>query len=320
MNYLSSIASNNDRISKEYRTENSIDQIKLDLSQLDWTTVTNSNLLNLRSILFPTTKRIVSIASAGKKITGDLEIADDSHSYMVNGIPTHNTVNLPSDYPFADFQGIYIDAYQTGFIKGLTTYRSGSMTSVLSAAEQKNDNDIEEEVILSDIRLPDSSKAEVKILHDHEGGSSRKWYCTISLNENNAPVALFVQTNAIEKSVTTNDAVERLIALARAKGIPEQYIESTSHKFQSDSNSTKIARAIGLLLRHGVRIKNIVSTLDKVEGVTFASFVFHIKKLLGSYIRDGEKIEGETCNECNGTLIYESGCHKCSQCGNSKCS
>ena len=228
------------------------------------------------------------------------------------------TVNLPNNYNFEDFQNIYLDAYKTGYIKGLTTYRAGSMTSVLSAVEQKDV--IDEEVILTDIKMPDSSRAEIKILRDYEGGGKRKWYVTISLNENSAPIGLFVQTNALEKTVIANDAVDQLIILARQKNIPETFILSTIEKCLHDTNSTKIARAIGLLLRHGVRIKNIVSALDKVENVGFGSFVFQIKKLLSGYIKTGEIVEGQTCSECNGKLIYESGCQRCINCAASKCS
>jgi ribonucleoside-diphosphate reductase alpha chain len=227
------------------------------------------------------------------------------------------TVNLPNDYNFEDFQHIYLDAFQTGFIKGLTTYRKNSMTSVLSAVDQKTDSD--EEIILDDIKLQDTSLAEIKVLRDYEGGSSRKWYCTVGLNANKAPISLFVQTNAMEKTVTTNDAVDKLLALARKKGIPEKFVTGVEEKFVSDNNSTKIARAIGLLLRHGVRVKNIVSEIDKIEGITFSSFLFHIKKLLASYVRDGEKIVDAKCTECGGQLVFESGCQKCINCGGSKC-
>lgn len=229
------------------------------------------------------------------------------------------TVNLPSDYMFEKFQNIYLDAFETGYIKGITTYRAGTMSSVLSAVDQKDESS-DEEIILDDVKLPDTTTAEMKVLRDHESGGSRKWYCTIGLNANKAPISIFVQTNAIEKSVTTNDVVDRLINLARVKGIPSQYIESTVRKCGNDSNSVKIARTIGLLLRHGVRIKNVVAELDKVEGVTFASFLFHVKKLLAGYIRDGEKVDGEKCTQCGGQLIYESGCYHCASCGSSKCS
>jgi len=226
------------------------------------------------------------------------------------------TINIPNDYSFEDFQNIYLDSYNTGYIKGVTSYRASTMTSVLSAVASKYQD---EEVILTDTKMPDTSIAEVKVLRDHEGGSSRKWYCTIGLNENKAPISLFVQTNAIEKSVTTNDAVDKLLALARTKGIPEKFVAGVEEKFINDNNSSKIARTIGLLLRHGVKISNVVAEIDKVEGVTFASFLFHIKKLLSGYIRDNEVVHNEKCIECSGKMIYESGCKKCIQCGHSMC-
>ncbi len=252
-----------------------------------------------------------------KQLSVDEHVSDMTGFAKWTDSSISKTVNLPNDYPFDAFQDIYLNAYQSGYIKGLTTYRTGSMTSVLSPVEQKSE---EEEVILTDVKLPDNSRAEVKVLRDHENGGTRKWYLTIILNENSAPVAIFVQTNAIEKSVTANDAVDKLMNLARSKGIPIQYIDSTIHKCHNDSNSVKIARAISLLLRHGVRIKNIVAEIDKVEGVTFASFLFHLKKVLGSYIRDNEIVDGAKCSICNGQLVYESGCKKCINCGNSACS
>ena len=227
------------------------------------------------------------------------------------------TTNIPNKYPFKDFQNIYLDAYNTGYIKGITTYRQGSMTSVLSATEQKTED---EEIILQDIKMLDSHKAEIKVLRDYENSGKRKWYITVSLNENNAPIGIFVQTNALEKTVIANDTVECLMDLAKHKGIPKKYITSTIEKCEQDTNSTKIARAIGLLLRHGVKIKNVVMTLDKIAGVSFGSFVYQIKKLLSGYIKDGEIVEDLCCSSCNGKLIYESGCQRCLQCGGSKCS
>ena len=42
------------------------------------------------------------------------------------------TVNVPADYPFADFESLYIEAWRAG-LKGITTYRPNSVLgSVLS--------------------------------------------------------------------------------------------------------------------------------------------------------------------------------------------
>ena len=72
-------------------------------------------------------------------------------------------------------------------------------------------------------------------------------------------------------------------------------------------------------MRHGVLVKNICLTLDKVENVYVGSFLFQIKKFLQSYIKEGEIVEDVKCEECGGQLIYTEGCVKCKNCGVSKC-
>lgn len=226
------------------------------------------------------------------------------------------TVNVPHEYKFEDFQNIYLDAFKSGTVKGVTTYRSGTMTSVLSSKENK-ENGYEEEVILDNVKMNDSSDATMKILK----AEGRKWYMTIVWNETKTrPFALFVHTNHHEKTVTTHDAVERLIDLAERKDIPKEYIDECKGKIESDSNSTKLTRVISLLLRHGVAIKNIVNEMDKVENVFVGTFLFQIKKFLASFILDGEKIENEKCLECGSeSIVYQEGCKVCMTCGSSKC-
>lgn len=227
------------------------------------------------------------------------------------------TVNLPADYPFEDFKNLYTEAYNTGYIKGITTYRAGTMMSVLSAKEEKTASIDEEEIILEDVKLPDSAPAMVKTLKV-EG---KKWYLTVVMNEtNNRPFALFVTTNVHEPNVTTFDATERLLHLAADKGIPARHIEEILTKIKRDSNHAKMARVISLLLRHGVFIREIVRVLDTVDNVFVGSFLFQIKKFLSTFIKDGEKAEGVTCPDCGGSnIIYSEGCQTCRDCGNSKC-
>ena len=226
------------------------------------------------------------------------------------------TINLPNDYSFEEFKDIYLKAYNSGYIKGVTTYRSGTMATVLSAKETEN-NGYEEEVILDNVRMTDSTDATMKVLR----AEGRKWYMTIVWNETKTrPFALFVHTNHHEKSVTTHDAVERLFELATNKNIPQKFIDSVKHKIDGDNNATKITRIISLLLRHGVAIKNIVNTLSKIDNVFVGTFLFQITKYLSSFIKDGEKVENEACLECGSeNIVYKEGCKMCSNCGNSKC-
>lgn len=227
------------------------------------------------------------------------------------------TVNVPNEYPFEKFKDIYLDSYNSGVVKGVTTYRAGTMTAVLSAKDEKNAEPGDEEIILEDVKLPDSAPATVKTLK----AEGVKFYLTVVWNEQQTrPFALFVQTNQREREFITHDAVDRLIELARAKGIPERHIDDVLEKIGRDNNVSKIARTISLLLRHGVLIKNITRTLDLVENVNAGSFVFHIKKFLSSFIKDGEKAEGAKCENCGGhNVVYSEGCFKCVDCGSSKC-
>ncbi len=227
------------------------------------------------------------------------------------------TINIPNDYPYEDFKTLYVDAYKTGYIKGLTTYRAGTMSSVLSAKEEKTADDTDEEIILDDVSLPDSFPAEVKVIR----AEGRKWYLTVHMSENRGrPLALFVHTNNTEKNVTTEDAIERMFALANRKKIPNAHIQSMAEKVKSDNNPSKITRAISLNLRHGVMIKNIVAELDKVDGAYVGTFIFQIRKYLSTFIRDGEKVEGEKCQECGSDkVVFKEGCRSCMNCGSSKC-
>ena len=68
-----------------------------------------------------------------------LEMSAQAHTAMVAAVAPFidtaisKTVNVPVDYPYADFQDLYLDAWRSG-LKGLATYRPNSVLgSVLSA-------------------------------------------------------------------------------------------------------------------------------------------------------------------------------------------
>jgi len=226
------------------------------------------------------------------------------------------TINVPNEYAFEDFKNIYMSAYHSGVVKGVTTYRAGTMTAVLSSKENTT-NGYDEEVILDTVKMPNSAEASMKVLR----AEGRKWYLTVVWNETKTrPQALFVHTNHHEKTVTTTDAFDRLVNLAKDKGIPEAFIADVTSKVATDANTTKITRIISLLLRHGVLIKNIVAVLDRVDNAFVGTFIFQIKKFLGSFIKDGEKVEGEVCLECGSDkVVFQEGCKICLSCGSSKC-
>lgn len=173
-----------------------------------------------------------------------------------------------------------------------------------------------ETIVPEDVVLPDDSPARMKVLK----AEGRKWYLTVVYHKDTEqPFALFCHTNSREKTAQTSDAVERLLKLAKCKGVAERFITDVQEKSEHEANTSRLTRTISLLLRHGVLIKNIVSELDKMEDIYIGSFLFQIKKFLSNYILNGEVAEGVKCSECDGELIYSEGCFKCKDCGNSKC-
>ncbi|HMV18186.1 MAG TPA: adenosylcobalamin-dependent ribonucleoside-diphosphate reductase [Zoogloea sp.] len=82
-----------------------------------------------------------------------LEISAKAHKDMVAAVAPFvdtsisKTVNVPEDYPYADFEDLYLEAWKAG-LKGLATYRPNSVLgSVLSVStpstEQKQPQDVE---------------------------------------------------------------------------------------------------------------------------------------------------------------------------------
>ncbi|MBR0564968.1 adenosylcobalamin-dependent ribonucleoside-diphosphate reductase [Azoarcus sp. L1K30] len=81
-----------------------------------------------------------------------LEISAQAHKDMVAVVAPYvdtsisKTVNVPADYPYTEFEDLYLTAWKAG-LKGLATYRPnnvlGSVLSVTPSTEQKQPHDVE---------------------------------------------------------------------------------------------------------------------------------------------------------------------------------
>ncbi len=81
-----------------------------------------------------------------------LEISAQAHKDMVAAVAPYidtsisKTVNVPEDYPYTEFEDLYLTAWKAG-LKGLATYRPnsvlGSVLSVTPSTEQKQPHDVE---------------------------------------------------------------------------------------------------------------------------------------------------------------------------------
>jgi ribonucleoside-diphosphate reductase alpha chain len=76
---------------------------------------------------------------------------------------------------------------------------------------------------------------------------------------------------------------------------------------------------LSLCLRHNVPREDILVALTGIDGDNISSLLTAVRKFIGQTIDDGKEIVGMNCSECGETLIMESGCFVCKNCGNSKC-
>ncbi len=75
-----------------------------------------------------------------------LEISAKDHAAMVAAVAPYidtsisKTVNVPEDYPYEDFQDLYLVAWQSG-LKGLATYRPNSVLGAVLTVKPQNENE-----------------------------------------------------------------------------------------------------------------------------------------------------------------------------------
>lgn len=241
------------------------------------------------------------------------------------------TINLKADYSCDDFSEMFIDLWESG-ARGVTTFREGTMSGVLEAKKEATESrdkvedqqdhffDIWEDhengqVVADDVSLPEEYPMQgFKIRSE-----GKKWYFHVAFKDLDMtrPFAIFVQTNNRELDVNTFNAIEILEELAVSEGIAASQIVNNRTKSAGQSNVNKIARTLGLLLRHNVKVSHIVEALDKVD-VPISSFIVRIKKFLMKYVQDLET-SATPCPECGEKVSYREGCITCPECGWSKC-
>jgi ribonucleoside-diphosphate reductase alpha chain len=90
-----------------------------------------------------------------------LEISASDHQKMVAAVIPYidtsisKTVNVPADYPYADFKGLYLDAWRSG-AKGLATFRPNAVTgSVLETSAGHDEADVAEASVAIEESDPD---------------------------------------------------------------------------------------------------------------------------------------------------------------------
>lgn len=232
------------------------------------------------------------------------------------------TVNVPNDYPFDSFKGVYLNAYKSGVIKGITTYRAGTMTSVLKsvdAKEEKSENSIH---YTHAPKRPKELECDI-VTTTVEG---QKWTVFVGLM-NNRPYEIFgglseqivlprkyktgfIKKHKISRSETSYDLY--------VGEVDDPIVIKNVVKTFRDDNMAWATRILSTSLRHGVPVNFIVEQLQREAKDGLHSFSKAIARVLKKYIEDDTK-SGENCANCGEKLIFREGCSLCLSCGLSKC-
>jgi len=222
------------------------------------------------------------------------------------------TINLPADYPYEDFKNIYLDCYKTGYIKGFTTYRAGTMTSVLKAKDEKESSHIEIHTNQAPKRPKD---VEAEIYNITANGE--KYVVAVGML-NNQPYEIFGgHANGYNIKKKTNGVLTKIKKGQYALSVDGNTFEDFSVHFTPQEQT--IFRMASTMLRHGIPIEFIVEQMQKSTDDMF-SLPSAIARVLKKYIKDGQEVTGFECPECgDSNVFYSEGCKTCKSCGWSAC-
>jgi ribonucleoside-diphosphate reductase alpha chain len=223
------------------------------------------------------------------------------------------TVNIPADYPFEDFKRLYTEVYKTGTIKGCTSYREGTMTTVLSADSSAN-TDMQKGIPRTKA-TPRPNELECDIHHLTTSG--QKWVVLVGLLDQD-PYEVFAMKQSrlhLPQKLTSGKLVKMKSGVYDLETSDGWVLNDVAMLFESDEQEA-LTRMISVSLRHGADIEFIVSQLVKSEG-NITSFAKAIARTLKKYIKEVTVMK---CRDCqSGNIKLQEGCFVCLDCGSSKC-
>ena len=224
------------------------------------------------------------------------------------------TVNIPEHYPYKDFKRLYGEVYKTGTIKGCTSYREGSMLSVLSSGGTFT-TQVKQKGVSRTKATPRPSILDCDIHQLTSNGE--KWVVLVGILEGD-PYEVFAMKQSrlhLPTRLNKGKLVKEKSGIYNLETEDGWTLSDISHFFESNEQEA-LTRMISTALRHGADIEFIVSQLTKSEG-NITSFSKAIARTIKQYIT---KITSMECTECNGkNITLQEGCFVCMDCGSSKC-
>jgi len=230
------------------------------------------------------------------------------------------TVNIPNEYKYDDFKNLYIDAWKNN-IKGITSYRLGTMTAVIEKSGSEKE-DYRPEAITTSLspKRPECLTCDINIT----SVKGNKWVVLVGLL-NEQPYEIFV---GLSENLSLPSKYKRGKLCKNGNGVynlhvdvgGEDLIVKNVVKMFDNPNDAWATRMISMSLRHGVPIKFVVEQLSKDGGMGDINKA--ISRILKKYIFNGTKVSSKIkCEACGSNeLVFIDGCVSCKKCLWSKCS
>lgn len=229
------------------------------------------------------------------------------------------TINLPNDYPYEDFKNLYLECWETGTIKGITTYRTGTMSAVLKGINEtpKFDNVRPEKLDCKVLRFKNEDK--------------KNWISFVGIYNDKA-YEIFTGINDLDELPIPSYIEEGMIVkvvLPEGSRYDFSYIDKYGYvntvgglNRVFNKEYWNYARFVSALLRQETPIEQVIKVVD---GLTFTnkgmnSFQAGLIRSMKVFVPDGTKAHGAECENCGShNIIYEGGCMLCRDCGGSHC-
>ena len=271
-----------------------------------------------------------------------LEMAATDHIAMMEAVQPFidtaisKTVNVPADYPYEDFKGLYTQAWRAN-LKGLATYRPNSILgSVLEVPSEKSDISTQAEDGVDPMRVVVESRPKGIL----PAVAEKIEYWT---QEGHKTLYLVVSFISIPKKSSEGGSIERAIEFfmpVGQNGESQQWITSSMRLLSLAARGGFLERALSDMRkvawdRGAVRL----GTFEKIDGTRMplwhesevAAIAYAIQNIIerrnGQSTNDLSEMSvpgistppvmvGKKCSECGAhAMIRKDGCDYCTQCG-----
>ncbi len=241
------------------------------------------------------------------------------------------TINLPNDVDEELVNKLYVEAWKSG-CKGCTVYRDGSRSGVLVAADseekkKKNCNCIEVHELLA--KRPRELEADIVKFQNNKD----KWIAFVG-KINGHPYEIFTGINDEEEGIflpknISSGTIIKNTDESGNKRYDFQYTNKRGYKTTIEGLSDKFnpefwnyAKLISGVLRYGMPIEQVIKLVQGLElnNESINTWKNGVERALKKYVTDGTEVKGQKCPNCGKeSLIFQEGCLRCTECGNSKC-